>query len=119
MRRSFRNCVILSGASAESKNPLLTPVRRKRRRVTFLSPNKKVTKEVGYEGAELIAPAIKAAPSSSPPAFMFVRHRFPVAVVRWQREDLPDLKKVETEGLPWRRQAAALRGNYSRILDVI
>ena len=32
--------------------------------VTFLSPNKKVTKEVGFPGAELIAPAIKAAPVS-------------------------------------------------------
>ena len=30
--------------------------------VTFLSANKKVTKEVAYEGAELLAPAIKAAP---------------------------------------------------------
>ena len=102
--------VILSGASAESKNPLLTPMRQKRGRVTFLSPNKKVTKEVGYEGAELIAPAIKAAPSSSPPAFMFVQRKFPVAGVRWQREDHPDRKEMETEGLPWRQQAAALRG---------
>ena len=48
--------------------------------VTFLSANKKVTKEVAYEGAELIAPAIKAAPSNSPPAFMFVQHRFSAAV---------------------------------------
>ena len=29
-------------------------------RVTFLSPNKKVTKEVGLRGAELLAPASKA-----------------------------------------------------------
>ena len=55
-------------------------VRWKEGGVTFLSANKKVTKEVAYEGAELIAPAIKAAPSNSPPAFMFVQHRFPAAV---------------------------------------
>ena len=48
--------------------------------VTFLSPNKKVTKEVGYEGAELIAPAIKAAPSNSPHALTIVQHRFSVAI---------------------------------------
>ena len=34
--------------------------------VTFLSPNKKVNKEVGFPGAELIAPAIKAAPVPRP-----------------------------------------------------
>ncbi|MBO5129453.1 MAG: hypothetical protein J6B95_03800 [Oscillospiraceae bacterium] len=34
--------------------------------VTFLSPNKKVTKEIGLKGAELIAPAIKAAPLRIP-----------------------------------------------------
>ena len=37
-------------------------VRRSGDGVTFLSPNKKVTKEVGFPGAELLAPAIKAAP---------------------------------------------------------
>ncbi len=48
-------------------------VRRSRGVVTFLSPNKKVTKEVGDEGAELLAPAIKAAPSNSPRALTMVR----------------------------------------------
>ena len=48
-------------------------VRRSRGVVTFLSPNKKVTKEVGDEGAELLAPAIKAAPSNSPRALTVVQ----------------------------------------------
>ena len=51
-----------------------------------MSPNKKVTKEVGYEGAELIAPAIKAAPSNSPHALTAVQHRCSVAIGVWMRE---------------------------------
>ncbi|MBO4937527.1 MAG: hypothetical protein J6C98_00805 [Oscillospiraceae bacterium] len=35
--------------------------------VTFLSVNNKVTKEIGLKGAELIAPAIKAAPYKKTP----------------------------------------------------
>ena len=36
--------------------------------VTFLWPNKKVTKEVGSRGAEWIAPALQSRPLENPPA---------------------------------------------------
>ena len=81
--------------------------------VTFLSANKKVTKEVAYEGAELIAPAIKAAPSNSPPAFMFVQHRFSAAVRLVAAGKCGYPKDMET-GVRCviRRSVAVLWGNW-------
>ena len=46
----------------------------------FLVSEQERNKEVGYEGAELIAPAIKAAPSNSPHALAVVRHRFSAVI---------------------------------------
>ena len=42
--------------------------------VTFLSPNKKVTKEVGLRGAECRAPARQSRPLKNPQARTWVLH---------------------------------------------
>ena len=81
--------------------------------VTFLFSNKKVTKEIGYEGAELIAPAIKAAPSNSPPALTMVQHSLPVAnwFVPEGNNNVP--KDIETKVQCAIRLALAMRYKFS------
>ena len=68
--------------------------RNKRRGVTFLSPNKKVTKEVGLKGAECRAPARQRRPFKNTPSRTWeVRKRIKPS------ELLPDNQEVHSVSL--------------------